>query len=147
MSSVRDGKALFLYGSLMVPQVWELVVGRAAVMQPARLADHVRRALHGAVYPGLVPRQGEHTEGRLVGGIDKRELARLDAFEGELYQRTPCVVESEGERAQAFVYVVRPAHRGLLSPRPWDLDRFVADELPAYLEGCRRFAADLDPGA
>ncbi len=144
---MREGSALFLYGSLMVPEVWEIVVGRATPMRPARLEDHVRRALHGAVYPGLVPRQGEHTDGCLVAGVDKRELARLDTFEGDLYQRTPCVALCGGEREQAFVYVVRPAHRGLLAPRPWELDAFVANELPAYLDGCRLFAAEMESEA
>jgi len=144
MSSQTEGRALFVYGSLLIEEVFQIVVGHPVVMHRATLQDHARRALHDAVYPGLVPRQGECTEGRVAVGLDKEDLARLDHFEGDLYQRSPCVVETEDGSPQAFVYVVRPAHRGLLAPEDWDLERFVQDELPRYLKGCRRFAEELD---
>lgn len=133
--------ALFVYGTLLVPDVLRLIVGRDLETEPAVLPDHVRRRLHGAVYPGLVGRHGERTEGLLVRGLSREELGRADRFEGELYQRVPCLVETDrGEVAQAFVYVLRSEHGGLLGPEDWDVEHFVREELAAYLEGCRRFA-------
>ncbi|MAE96465.1 MAG: gamma-glutamylcyclotransferase [Deltaproteobacteria bacterium] len=136
-------QALFAYGTLLVPEVFELVVGRRVAGSRAVLEGHVRRRLHGAVYPALVPRHSEKTLGQLYPGLSKEELARVDAFEGERYVRRPCVVETSEGVKHAAVYVLRSEHGGLLDGRDWDLAAFEREELEDYLEGCRRFAERL----
>ncbi|MEN8162480.1 MAG: gamma-glutamylcyclotransferase family protein, partial [Myxococcota bacterium] len=98
-------------------------------------------ALRGAVYPGLVPETRAVARGVLWGGLDERTLARIDRFEGELYERRSVAVEREVEAAcEAFVYVLGPAGRGVAEAAPWDEAEFRARHLAAYLRGCRAFA-------
>jgi hypothetical protein len=37
------------------------------------------------------------------------------------------------ETREAWVWVIRPEHRSLLSTEPWDRARFVADHLDGFL--------------
>ncbi len=137
--------SLFIYGTLLAPEVLRLLVPRDVEQEPARLPGYIRRALHGVVFPGIVPRQGETTDGVLLKGLRREEVLRLDDFEGDLYQRTPCVVDTEGGEHQASVYVIRQEHRGRLAPRDWDFEAFMREDFGDYLIGCRRYAETLDP--
>lgn len=134
---------LFTYGTLMLPEVMELVGGATLRGEPARLGGFRCRALRGAVYPGLVPETAAVTRGVLWSGLDERVLARVDRFEGELYERRSTSVEREvGAACEAWVYVLRPEGCGLLLDAAWDEVDFRARHLAAYLRGCRTFARD-----
>jgi gamma-glutamylcyclotransferase (GGCT)/AIG2-like uncharacterized protein YtfP len=135
--------SVFTYGSLIVPEVWALVAGRRHGSEPAILGGYKRRALHGVPYPGIFPAPAEQVEGILWHGVEPEEMLRLDDFEGDLYERITTEVNVGAERIAAEAYVVGAAHEGMLSHEPWDEARFRAQELDAYLEGCRRFAASL----
>ncbi len=132
--------SVFTYGSLAVPEVWTLVAGRLHVSEPALLSGFRRRVLRDAPYPGIVPSPSELVDGVLWHGIDTVTMARLDDFEGDLYERLPVEVLVGEEAAVAHAYVVRPRHQALLSPEPWDEATFREHELERYLEGCQRFA-------
>ena len=136
---------LFIYGTLLAPEVLRLLVPREVPHQRALLRGYVRRRLHGVVFPGIEPRQGENTAGLLLAGVTRAEMQRLDDFEGDLYQRTPCVVETEDGDAQAFVFVIRSEYSGRLAPQPWDYDAFLANDFDDYLVGCQRYVATLAP--
>ncbi len=140
--------ALFAYGTLVLPAVWEALTGRRALPRAARLADYARRPLRGALYPGIAPEAGAWTPGVLHPGIDAATWALLDAFEGPLYQRRRVQVTVEGGgRAAVWAYVVRPAERTRLAAGSWDPRAFAARHLPRYVAGCRAFRAGFRPGA
>ncbi len=62
-------------------------------------------------------------------------LERLDAFEGDLYQRTPVKVETKKEEIlNAETYVIRPEYRGYLSSKKWNVKKFAQKHLEAFLE-------------
>jgi len=129
----------------MFSEVMELVAGRRFAAQPARLAGYARRRLRRAVYPAIVPAAGESVDGLLFEGLDPPALARLDRFEGALYDRPELpVVRADGETVRAFVYVLRAEHRGLAIDLPWDEAEFRAKELRDYLVACRAFVRELD---
>jgi hypothetical protein len=135
----------------MLPEVMETVAGpglarqtaRGLARQTARLAGFRRRCLRGAVYPGLVPAAGECTEGVVWEGLGARMLARIDRFEGALYERSLHAVElADGTPQEAFVYVLRPDEYARAGPSPWDEADFRKHHLTAYLRGCRAFARE-----
>ncbi|MEW6269813.1 MAG: gamma-glutamylcyclotransferase family protein [Thermodesulfobacteriota bacterium] len=135
--SVRPA-AIFTYGTLTFPDVMQAVTGRTFASLPATLAGYACRAVRGAVYPGAVQHAGATTDGVLWQGVDETSLARLDRFEGELYERREVtVVARDGARHAAQVYVVRAAHASRLAPEPWDRERFAREHLAAYLSRCR----------
>ena len=138
--------SVFSYGSLALAEVWTLVAGRLHPSEPALLAGYRRRLLHGAPYPGIVTAPAEEVEGVLWHGVEPEVLARLDGFEGDLYERIAVEVQAGEHRIEAEAYVIRAANRARLSPEPWSEARFRERELERYLAGCRRFAATWGRG-
>lgn len=90
-----SGAALFVYGTLQFPEVLVALLGRTLHGRPAWLPDHARLGVRGEVFPGLVPRAGATTAGLLYEDVDAATLLRLDAFEGELYERRRVVVRAD----------------------------------------------------
>lgn len=134
---------LFAYGTLMLPEVMEVVAGRRGGALPAVLRDHRRRLIRGAVYPALLPAAGESVAGVLWEGLDAGALGRLDRFEGPLYERALLrVTLASGEEREAFVYRLLPAHHTLASGEEWDEADFRARSLGAFLAACRAFARE-----
>jgi gamma-glutamylcyclotransferase (GGCT)/AIG2-like uncharacterized protein YtfP len=113
--SERAAESVFVYGTLTVPRVMRAVTGREFDLLPASLPGYACFRVRGAAYPGVV-------------------LARLDRFEGRVYERRRVTVRVEpDERREAWAWVIRPEHRSLLSNEPWNRERFVRHDLPSFL--------------
>jgi len=135
---------LFVYGTLMVPEVMRRVCGHGRPGEPALLHDHRRRQVRGEVYPAIVPRVGEAVGGILYRGMTPVQLAALDAFEGRMYRREVVTVVVGARVLAAASYVLAPGLRHLLSDADWSLDEFVANGLHGFLAGYPGFSASSD---
>ncbi len=129
----------FTYGSLMWADIMARVCADPRLLQraslPATLADHARHPVLGQDYPGMVPAKGQAVAGRLYLDLPETAWARLDAFEGEAYERHEVLVTvPDGRWMRAWTYLYRdlPAHP--LGPGAWDEQRFER-------EGKARFMA------
>lgn len=117
----------FAYGSLMCPDIMSRVSGLAVPGEPATLAGHARHPVAHEDYPGLVAAPCGRAEGVLYRGLDAAALARLDAFEGEMYERRALRVNLVGgEVVTAWCYVFRERYRDRLLPGDWRFDHFLA---------------------
>jgi len=134
---VTDGTDLFVYGTLMVPALFGRVSGELRTGVPARLAGFRRGRIRRQDFPGIVPEDGAVTEGMLYPALTSRQLARIDAFEDDFYARERVLVETIDDAlvTRAFVYVVVPRHRALVTDDPWDVRTFIDHHLHRYLEG------------
>jgi gamma-glutamylcyclotransferase (GGCT)/AIG2-like uncharacterized protein YtfP len=133
---VSEGAAesVFVYGTLTVPRVMRAVTGREFDLLPASLPGYACFRVRGAAYPGVVESEGGVTPGFVCVGVDTALLARLDRFEGRVYERRRVTVRVEpDERREAWAWVIRPEHRSLLSNEPWNRERFVRHDLPSFL--------------
>ena len=116
--------------------------------RPAWLEGHVRHPVRGQEYPGLVPLDERRQEpggvaaeplavrGVLYDGLTDEAYRRLDAFEGEEYERVRVRVREgapDGAWRQAWVYRFRAAYRHRLAPGAWDPDRFEAEGKARFL--------------
>lgn len=125
----------FTYGSLMWADIMARVCGREFASEPASLADHRRHPVRGQDYPGLQAAPGGVVSGRLYRDVDAAAWARLDAFEGEEYERVPVLVAlADGTTLAAQVYRFRPGFSARLLPGEWDEQAFAR-------EGRQRFIA------
>lgn len=128
----------------MLPEVMELVGGRGCERRPAVLAGFRRARLRDEAFPAVVPDPAARVEGVLWENLGRGMLARIDRFEGELYERLRCRVGvADGTRTTAWVYVLKPAHRRLLVARDWDEAEFRSRHLPAFLEAVYEFERGL----
>ncbi|MDD3762350.1 MAG: gamma-glutamylcyclotransferase [Nevskiales bacterium] len=131
---------LFVYGSLLSPQVRRIVVGNHPPAAIATLRGFRRVSLHGHTFPGLVPAATVRTRGLLID-VSAAQLRRLDRYESDYYRRLPVTVSgADGARRRAEVYVLSPAYRRLCRPAPW---RPRAYEQRHAARGARSARADL----
>lgn len=128
------GSNFYAYGTLQEPSIIALIVGRSLVGVSAVLEGHARFGLSGKVYPAIVAQPGGSVSGLLYSGLTPSELARLDEYEGPLYERKELSVMCSGAPARAFTYVLGERHGHLLSAEPWDFERFRREQLESYLE-------------
>lgn len=124
---------LFVYGTLLIPEFVSKVIGRVPPFEPASLEGYSRYRMRGKRYPGLCAEPGGRTLGGLISGLIPTEFVRLDAYEGDEYQRHQVRVVAAGQLRTAFVYLVRDVK--LLSREPWELDPFLKDEVEAFRSG------------
>ena len=125
----------FTYGSLMWADIMARVCGCAFASEPASLAGHRRHPVRGEDYPGLQAAPGGLVPGRLYRDVDAQAWARLDAFEGEEYERVGVVVAlADGRTLPAQVYRFRAGFTHRLVPGDWDAEAFAR-------EGRARFIA------
>ncbi|MDZ7748150.1 MAG: gamma-glutamylcyclotransferase family protein [Halofilum sp. (in: g-proteobacteria)] len=126
---------IFVYGTLQFPDIAAAVAGRPLQGRGARLVGYARFQVQRAPFPGIAPRPGARVDGLVYEDVDAAALARIDAFEGELYRRERvCVEPHDGDGPlQAQTYVVRPRWRSALRDRDWDPEAFAREWHAAYL--------------
>ncbi len=127
---------LFVYGTLMSAQVIRAVCGYEQTGEPVVANGFKCRTLLHEIYPAIVASHTEVVDGVLYRDLNAAQMALLDTFEGDYYERQSLVVTlSDGTLVEAFGYVLSPQHAHLLSDRRWDYQRFLADGLGAFLAG------------
>lgn len=132
----------FTYGSLMCADIMSAVTGIVLVGEAARLSGHARHPLAGEDYPGVVADPAAAVDGVLYRGLEAPALARLDAFEGEMYARVrvPVNLVGGGEVA-AWCYILRDPYRDRLLPGEWDFETFLATGKARFQARYMGFAA------
>ena len=126
---------IFVYGTLLIPSIMYAVTARKFRFRNAIVRGYARFTVKGESYPGIIPETDAVTEGIIYFDVDKSSLERLDAFEGDMYQRTPILAEIKGgEIFNAEAYVVKPKFRNHLSSSKWNMKEFARNHLKAFLE-------------
>jgi len=125
-----DPADLFIYGSLLFPEVMRTLLGRVPDSTSAAAAGWRVAALAGRVYPALVPAEAVAT-GRLVTGFTPKEWRLIDAFEDDVYELRRLTL-SDGRYGWAYICASGPGAPG----GDWDIDAFERDHLTSYLKRC-----------
>jgi len=127
---------LFIYGTLLVPRIWEAVTGRPDVEDaPARLRGHAIYRVEGGDFPAIVAtgRDSDVVPGRIIHDLDSPTLDRLDAYEDTFYERVAVPVETGNRTLNAQTYRLPEELAGeILSNAPWTLDWFEEYALERY---------------
>jgi gamma-glutamylcyclotransferase (GGCT)/AIG2-like uncharacterized protein YtfP len=129
-----EKSALFCYGTLQSPLVMKAVTGQALSGKEATLNNWARFRVRSSEYPGIIPQEGTAVSGKLYWGLDGKALEKLDAFEGDKYERVVVqVTMADGSFEEAYTYAIREDCRDLLSNDPWDFDRFLQNGLEKFI--------------
>ncbi len=121
----RSPPRVFVYGTLMVPEIVRAVLAESFVGKAARLPGYARYRMRGVVYPGVVAAAESEVIGLLYEPVSAQHWRLLDAYEGEQYQRRVVQVQVGEAVVQAGCYVVAPESFSLLTESPWDLEEFT----------------------
>jgi gamma-glutamylcyclotransferase (GGCT)/AIG2-like uncharacterized protein YtfP len=126
---------LFAYGTLMFPEVWRAVTGRADRGAPAHLRGFAVSRVRNGVYPVMLAAGDDAVVAGLVyRDLDAATVAALDEFESDLYNRVAVTaILASGGAIGAQAYVVPAARREHASREPWDAAAFQRECLAAYL--------------
>ncbi|MCA1708707.1 MAG: gamma-glutamylcyclotransferase [Actinobacteria bacterium] len=132
---------LFVYGTLLVDDVVNTLIGRIPHYLVAKAPGWRIVRLPQKVYPGLVPGQGE-ADGKVFTDLTNAEWAILDAFEDPAYTLAAVrVLAPLG--MDAFAYVWRGEH----VDKPWSTVDFEGNELADYVDLCRNWRRRYDQRA
>ena len=97
----------FFYGVLLDSDVTALVLGRRlppSAFLRASLPGHARRRIKGGSYPIVVRDPRGEVAGAVVGGLSRRDVARLAAFEGPRYRIASLKVRVKGTLTTVSVF-------------------------------------------
>ncbi|MCX7360553.1 MAG: gamma-glutamylcyclotransferase [Alphaproteobacteria bacterium] len=97
----------FFYGTLLDRDVMALVIGRRlppGAFLPAILPAHSRRRVKGASYPIAVRDRRDAIHGKVVGGLSRRDVERLSAYEGAGYRIASLKVREKGMLSKVAVF-------------------------------------------
>ena len=118
---------LFAYGTLMCEDILSAVADCSPASAAAVLKNYRRLKVRDEHYPGLIHHPGGWVEGLLYRDIKPAAWARLDRFEGAMYERVSVVVEFDDVTlVQADTYLIRPESEHRLEPVEWDFEGFLA---------------------
>jgi gamma-glutamylcyclotransferase (GGCT)/AIG2-like uncharacterized protein YtfP len=126
---------VFCYGSLMYPEVWNLVVEGDYQQQPAKLFGYRRKKIKNEEYPGIIAgNQEDMVEGTIYLNLSNHDLKRLDLFEGDLYLRVKlnCLLP-QNSYLTAHTYVINPQYQTIVDEQDWDKQQFEQNGLKKFL--------------
>jgi gamma-glutamylcyclotransferase (GGCT)/AIG2-like uncharacterized protein YtfP len=123
-----DPGPLFVYGSLLFPDVLHVLIDRDPAREPVSVAGWRVTALHDQVYPTLVADSASTATGHLLTDLSPEEWRVLDAFENPIYQLAR--IEHSAGHAWAYAAVDQ------LDPTSWHPEDFDRAHLAAYLGRC-----------
>ena len=113
----------------MMPDIFGRIVNATYARDPALLFGFERRKVKDDVYPALVPGTNDHrVEGQIIRDLNAVDLARLDLFEGVMYERNPVTVYTGmgfETKAAAETYICRPQFMFMISEECWTLVQFT----------------------
>ncbi len=135
---------VFAYGTLMLPRIWQAVIGKPFETHAATLAGFATYRVRDAMYPAIIAAGPEDVVRGVVHlDVDAETVERLDRFEDDFYKRLPVLVRCEdGRSLEAHAYVVLSHNRHVLSGEPWSLEQFLerggVEDFLARYAGFRR---------
>ncbi len=101
-------KNIFVYGSLMFPEIVEALTGRQIEMVDAVLDGYKRYQIFDGdeprSYPAIQKTEGESVTGRILLNVDEEDLQILDYFEDVGYDRKTERVVIDGVEVEVEVY-------------------------------------------
>ncbi|MDH5473777.1 MAG: gamma-glutamylcyclotransferase [Gammaproteobacteria bacterium] len=125
---------IFVYGSLMFAPVWDRIIANHYQKCEAHLHGFKRLSIKNEVYPALVKAHEHSVSGVLIFDLRDSDLASLDQFEGDYYQRTPVQVEDKnGTLHLSDVYLFDQQYSHLLLDSEWDLNKFSQTGIDEFL--------------
>ena len=131
----RWPESLFVYGTLLFPDLVRSLIGRVPDRTAASVAGWRAAALPGRAYPGLVRAAGATTRGLLLTALTAAEWRVIDAFENGGYDLTEVTLVDE-RLARAYTWAYTWAGDVAPLPEDWSADDFAARHLADYVAQC-----------
>jgi len=130
---------LFTYGTLMVPEIWESVVGARFEMRPGSVLGYAVYRVIAGVYPVMVAADATlRVDGVVYLDLDDRTVQLLDEYESDLYDRILVDAIASDATLTCHAYVLPKARWNYSSGETWDVEWFRREALDEYLRRLRK---------
>lgn len=133
--------SLFVYGTLMSPEVFQLVTGKHKTGSPSHAIGYQAYWVKGGDFPGMINSESSRTEGIIYHGLNDLEISRLDQYEDDFYKREIIqVYDPQTETwSDAWTYLVPSLNKNVLTNKVWDFEEFQKGYLSNYLKSLKRW--------
>ena len=112
---------LFVYGSLIYPEVWRPLVSKTYRASPAFLPHYSRHSVLFDSYPiAFANRQACGFLGKAYFDVSLDDLRRLDEFEGPIYEKTGCEVLTPTGAIMVQMYLPKAQFQVLARSDHWN---------------------------
>ncbi|MDH4317976.1 MAG: gamma-glutamylcyclotransferase [Desulfobulbaceae bacterium] len=126
---------LFVYGTLLDPEIFYRITGVQPKAVAGVLADHERRLVREEVFPAIIAQSGATVSGLVYADLSPFVMDLLDRYEGELYRRREVLVRlADHTTVRAETYVIADWAAHLLTQEAWSLEEFRKKDKKRYLE-------------
>jgi gamma-glutamylcyclotransferase (GGCT)/AIG2-like uncharacterized protein YtfP len=133
---------VFVYGTLLFPEVRRALLGREPVTVRAELRGYGRYAIRASgfePFPVIVAEADGRVNGLLISDMDQGEMDCLDCFEnvaGGLYEKLVLSVFSEARETHGVItYAAGPRLLDSIA-EPWDPASFRQHALARFMRRC-----------
>eukprot|EP00882_Tetradesmus_deserticola_P009645 GHRQ01010183.1.p1 GENE.GHRQ01010183.1~~GHRQ01010183.1.p1 ORF type:complete len:164 (+),score=28.61 GHRQ01010183.1:245-736(+) len=125
----------FVYGTLMAPEVLQLLIKRVPKSRAATLNGYARYRVKEQVFPAIIPaKSSSKVTGMVLMELSRSELDILDVYESEEYYRAAVEPEVEdGTKVPADVYIWKDEHKHKLDGE-WSYDEWRQLHLHRWVE-------------
>jgi gamma-glutamylcyclotransferase (GGCT)/AIG2-like uncharacterized protein YtfP len=130
---------LFVSGPLMFRELIQAITGKPFVGQAGLLHGYAQFMIKDEWQSAMIPFPDRAVDGVVYLDVDKESLARIDAFQGNRFQREEVTVEGEsGAWLEASAYCLKLRRRKVLSIHSWDEDDYREKALKKDIAACRK---------
>ena len=141
MPTAATASKLFVYGTLLAPEVLNGLLRRVPSHQPALLHGFSRWKVQSyPTIPAIIRSAGGSVEGHLLEDLTEQELRALDYYEDDGYERLVVEVCPRGdgflsETIEAHAYVWPSDHADELAVGDgWSYDEFRSERLARFVD-------------
>lgn len=130
---IDDMQHIFVYGSLLFPEITKKLTGKSFKTFPAILEGYKMYGVRDCDYPAIVQQEGSKTVGLLIENMDDLSLAIISFYEGEEYEKRQVTVNSDSKSTDVLTFVWVNGYEFLVNEE-WDFRKFEKSSLEHYLD-------------
>ncbi len=123
---------VFVYGTLLFPEILHGLTGRTFNDAKATLQGYKRLRVKFGDYPAIVKAEEANISGKIILNVDSRSLEILRFYEGDDYECIEAAVELDNQKLTALVFIWNN-DRDLLTESDWNPDNFKNNFLTDYI--------------
>jgi hypothetical protein len=130
---------VFVSGPLMFRDLIKAVTGKVFTVESGVLHGYAQFTIKDEGQSAMIPFPDRMVEGVVYLDVDDDSLARIDAFQGNRFEREEVTVEAEnGEWLEASAYCLKQRRRKILSAEEWSEDVYRDNFLKKDLAACSK---------
>lgn len=134
---------LFVYGTLIDPEIYQLVTGKKRSSIPTRMKGFKVLRVRNQVFPGMISSPDSSATGALYQGLSELELLKLDHYEDDFYERKliQCEINTD-ETVLAWAYIIPKEFHSVLSTSDWHYSDFLKKDRDGFISDLRSYFKD-----